>query len=60
VAPDAADATKWTVSPPGTTDDGPGNWPPGATITISVDAMATDIFAQPMGTEATASFKVKS
>jgi len=60
VAPDAADPTKWTVSPPGTTDEGPGKWPPGATITISVDAMATDIFAQPMGTEATASFKVKS
>ena len=60
VAPDAADATKWTVSPPGTTADGPGKWPPGATITITVDAMATDIFAQTLGTDASASFKVKS
>ena len=60
VAPDAADATKWTVSPPGTTADEPGKWPPGATITITADAMATDIFAQPLGTEASASFKVKS
>jgi len=60
VAPDAADSTKWTISPPGTTPEGPGKWPPGATITISVDAMATDIFAQPAGTEASAFFKVKS
>jgi len=60
VAADPMDPTKWMVSPPGTTSDAAGNWPPGADITISVDAMATDLFAQPLGTEASASFKVKS
>jgi hypothetical protein len=60
VAPDAADPSKWSVSPPGTNSMGAGQWPPGATVTVSVDAMATDQFAQPLGTEASASFKVKS
>jgi hypothetical protein len=60
VAPDPMDPTKWMVSPPGTTPDAAGNWPPGADIKISVDATATDLFAQPLGTEASASFKVKS
>jgi hypothetical protein len=60
VAPDPADPTKWTVSPPGTNDEGPGKWPPGAAVTITVDATATDYFAQPLGLPATASFKVKS
>ena len=60
IAPDSADATKWTVSPLGATADEPGAWPAGAVITISVDATATDLFAQPLGTEASASFTVKS
>lgn len=60
VAPDASDSTKWIVSPPGTTGAGPGKWPPGADVTITVDPTATDYFAQPLGLPATASFKVKS
>jgi hypothetical protein len=60
IAQDAGDPSKWTVSPPGTTADGPGAWPAGAIITILVDAMATNLFAQPLGTEASASFMVKS
>jgi hypothetical protein len=61
IAQDADDASKWTVSPPpAATADEPGAWPVGALITITVDATATDTFAQPSGTEAAASFMVKS
>jgi hypothetical protein len=55
------DATQWVVAPPGTGADGTGGaWPDGATVTISVDTGAVDIFNQPLGAASTASFVVKS
>jgi hypothetical protein len=53
------DATQWVVAPPGTGADGTGGaWPDGATITITVDAAAVDVFNQPLGADQTASFVV--
>jgi len=55
------DATQWVVAPPGTGADGTGGaWPDGATITITVDAAAVDVFNQPLGADASASFVVGS
>jgi hypothetical protein len=53
------DATQWVVAPPGTGADGTGGaWPDGATVTISVDSGAVDIFNQPLGPTEPASFTV--
>jgi len=53
------DATQWVVAPPGTGADGTGGaWPDGATVTISVDTGAVDIFGQPLGPTPPASFLV--
>jgi|GEM_PF-2453985 len=55
------DATQWVVAPPGTGGDGTGGaWPDGAIVTISVDGGAVDVFNQPLGPSAPASFLVAS
>jgi hypothetical protein len=61
VTQDPMDPTHWIVTPPGAADDGTGgSWPAGATITITIDAGATDNFNRPLGTASTASFMVMS
>jgi len=51
------DTTQWVVAPPGTGADGTGGaWPDGATVTISVDSGAVDVFNQPLSPTAPASF----
>ena len=53
------DATQWVVAPPGTGADGTGGaWPAGATITITVDTGAVDVFNQPLGAKTSGSFTV--
>jgi hypothetical protein len=60
VAQDPNDASHWTVAPPGTVPpDTVGAWPPGAVITITIDAGATDTFGMPLGAPVSASFPVK-
>jgi len=59
ITQNAMDATQWMVAPPGTGADGTGGaWPVGATITITVDAAAVDVFNQPLGADKAASFTV--
>lgn len=59
VSQNPMDATQWVVAPPGTGADGTGGaWPVGATITISVDAGAVDVFGQVLGAVKSGSFVV--
>jgi hypothetical protein len=57
---DILNPSHWTVSPPGTTVDGPGSWPAGAVVTITIDANTTDSYGAALGTPTNASFMVKS
>jgi len=57
---DMTNPMNWTVSPPGSTVDGPGSWPAGAVVTITIDADATDTYGVALGTPTNASFMVKS
>ena len=60
IAQDMMNPSHWTSSPPGTTADGPGAWPAGAVVTVTIDAATTDTYGVALGTATNASFMVKS
>ena len=60
VEQDMTNPLHWTVSPPGTTADGPGSWPADAVVTVTIDEGTSDSYGVVLGTATNASFMVKS